>query len=82
MATFEYSYSVSSIWRNTTTLTLVIVDCFSATYMLGGIFQVVPTSVSETGIISDGPIDTRTACRKIIIAVFENNPNWYNDLFS
>ena len=53
---------------NRATLSLVILDYFSATYMLGGIFQLTPTSVSETGIISDGPIDTRTAGGKIIIA--------------
>ena len=53
---------------NKATLSLVILDYFSATYMLGGIFQLIPTPVSETGIISDGPTDTRTAGRKIIIA--------------
>ena len=54
---------------NRATLSLVILDYFSATYMLGGIFQLIPTSVSETGIISDGPKDTRSAGGKIIIPV-------------
>ena len=53
---------------NRATLSLVILDNSSATYMLGGILQLIPTSVSETGIISDDPIDTRTAAGKIIIA--------------
>ena len=45
-----------------------VLDYVSATYMLGGIFQLIPKSVSETGIISDGPTDTETAGGKIIIA--------------
>ena len=49
-------------------MSFVILDYFSAAYMLVGIFQLIPTSVSETGIILDGPTDTRTAGRKIIIA--------------
>ena len=49
---------------NRATLSLVILDYFSATYMLGGIFQLIP----ETGIVSDGPTDTRTAGGNIIIA--------------
>ena len=53
---------------NTATLSLVILDYFSATYMLGGIFQLIPTSVFETGIVSDSPTDTQTAGGKIIIA--------------
>ena len=53
---------------NRATLSLVILDYFSATYMLGGIFQLIPTSVSETRIVSDGPTDTRKAGGKIIIA--------------
>ena len=53
---------------NKATLSLVIFIYFSATYMLGGIFQLIPTSVSETGFISYGPTDTRTAGGKIIIA--------------
>ena len=53
---------------NRSTLSLVILDYFSATYMLDGILQLIPTSVSETGIISDGPTDTRSAGGKIIIA--------------
>ena len=54
--------------QNRATLSLVILDYFSATYMLGGIFQLIPTSVSETGIVSDGSTDTRTAGGNIIIA--------------
>ena len=53
---------------NRATLSLVILDYFRATYMLDGIFQLIPTSFSETGIISDGPIDTLSAGGKIIIA--------------
>ena len=53
---------------NRATLSLVILDYSRATYMLGGILQLIPTSVSETGIISDDTIDTRTAAGKIIIA--------------
>ena len=53
---------------NKATLSLVIFIYFSATYMLSGIFQLIPTSVSETGIISHGPTDTRKAGRKIIKA--------------
>ena len=64
----------SCIWSTTcfppnkATLSLVILNNFSATYMLGGIFQLISTSVSETGIVSDGSTDTRTAGGKIIIA--------------
>ena len=54
---------------NRATLSLVILDHFSDTYMLGGIFQLIPTSVSETGIVSDGPTDTRTSGGKIITAL-------------
>ena len=53
---------------NRATLSMVILDYFSATYMLDGVFQLIPTSFSETGIISDGPTDTLSAGGKIIIA--------------
>ena len=59
--------SITCFPPNRATLSLVILYYISATYMLGGIFQLIPTPVSETGIISDGPTDTRTAGRKIII---------------
>ena len=55
---------------NRATLSLVILDYFSATYMLDSIFQLVPTSFYETGIISDGPTDTLSAGGKIIIETF------------